>query len=162
MLGASRQSSPTPYALRLAQSDRVTWRFAFTGRPHGATETTTPPPTGCQPTGVEPNDNPGQATSLGSTPDTGNICVNDQDWYRITVPTGGARVRLTFSHAAGDLDLYVYNSSLAQVGESVSETDTETVEIATPGTYYAQVVAYPNGTGSNEAGYQIELLLGTS
>jgi hypothetical protein len=49
------------------------------------------------------NDTPETATKL-TAPLDAFICPLDDDWYRIDAPEG-ARVRIAFRHARGDLDL---------------------------------------------------------
>ncbi|GAG29591.1 unnamed protein product, partial [marine sediment metagenome] len=67
----------------------------------------------------------------------------DDDWYEIDVTSGEENliVDLTFTHAAGDIDLEVYDSGGALVANSYSTTDDEHIDtvLPSPGTYYLLV-----------------------
>jgi len=61
---------------------------------------------GCVEEAGEPNDSVAQATALGAGVLQGGVCDDEADHFRIR--HGGAwRLDLEFSHAEGDLDLYV-------------------------------------------------------
>jgi hypothetical protein len=74
--------------------------------------------------------------------------AND-DWFRFTAGgSGQADISAYFSHAAGDLDLYVYHASHALIGSSVSTDDDESVSISVVQgeTYYVLVAGYLGAT----------------
>ncbi|MGF1499245.1 MAG: pre-peptidase C-terminal domain-containing protein [Elainellaceae cyanobacterium] len=68
---------------------------------------------------------------------------NDQDWYEIAVESGFENLvaSLTFSQAAGNLDLFVFDEVGSLVAESVSITDNELIDVNLPsaGTYFLLV-----------------------
>ncbi len=67
----------------------------------------------------------------------------DNDWYEIYITPGDERliVTLTFSDAAGDIDLAVYDSGGSPVTDSESITDNEYIDyvLSSSGTYYLLV-----------------------
>lgn len=66
----------------------------------------------------------------------------DDDWYKIEITPGYERliVKLIFHHMEGDIDIQVYNSSLALMTESTSVEDGEFIDIILPsGQYYLKV-----------------------
>lgn len=70
------------------------------------------------------------------------ICAADRDWFS----TSTARtVRITFSHAAGDLDLAAYDASGARVATSQGTGDSEQVTVPAGGTF--EVYGYNGATG---------------
>lgn len=101
----------------------------------------------------EENDDLASATALPE--DTALDAVQlDDDWYHITVLPGFERViaDLTFSHADGDLDLELYDSSQTRIGAPAnSSTDNEriAVDVVTSGEYYLKVYNFAgNNTGN--------------
>ena len=102
----------------------------------------------------EPNNTLGTAT-----PTLENILYSgiqhDDDWYKIDVTPGFQNVvaTLTFSNAAGDLDLELYDSSGLYVTGVYSTTDNESLNIivGTSGTYYLKVISYPTGTDTGNS-----------
>ena len=76
----------------------------------------------------------------------------DEDWYQIEITEGFENlvVDLQFSHAAGDLDINVYDADGNYVTGASSSTDNELIDTILPssGTYYLQVQAYEDYTGS--------------
>lgn len=117
--------------------------------------TATPAPP-CEAVDREPN-NASAAAAL-NLPLCRNSVVNgtapvgdDEDYYRIVVPTAGTvTVRLTDMVAGANYQLLLYNAQVAQIGASqtagnANETITATL---TPGTYYIRVNA-PIHSGAN-------------
>ncbi len=94
---------------------------------------------------AEPNNAPTAATPLspGSLADL-RICEADEDWFTFTT-TGSFAARITFSHAAGDLDLQLLQNG-AVVQTSQGTTDTETVS-AGAGTFTLRVYGYAGAQG---------------
>ncbi|MBX3250903.1 MAG: hypothetical protein KF901_27240 [Myxococcales bacterium] len=78
----------------------------------------------------------------------GEICPGDEDWY--FAPEGG-EVVLTFSHAAGDLDLEAYDVEGRRLGVSNGVRDEERWGHDAP--FFIRVYGYAGATGS----YSIEL-----
>ena len=70
--------------------------------------------TPCDDDALEPNDSLAQATMLNTATEAdGRICPQDQDWFRATVPTSAANVKVSLIHYnAGDglLRLCLYQS----------------------------------------------------
>jgi hypothetical protein len=58
------------------------------------------------------------------------ICPNDADYF--VIPQGGV-VKITFSHAAGDLDMEGFNASGTSIGSSAGTTDSEQLTIPAGG-----------------------------
>ena len=77
----------------------------------------------------EDNDAAGRATPLGSGTFSGLwACPNDEDHYWLSVELGEVvTVDLDFSHAAGDVDLRLYNPGGGLVASSTSNGDDEHV-----------------------------------
>ena len=87
----------------------------------------------------EPNNSLGNATDLDTSPfNLGDqlriehnflsINDNDEDWFEYTAPEDGTlTVQALFSHALGDVDIFLHNSSGSQIASSVSSTDNETI-----------------------------------
>jgi len=67
----------------------------------------------------------------------------DYDWYEIYVTPGyeNVLVDLQFTHASGNMDLGLINSSLSLVAASTSSTDNEYIDIvvSSAGTYYIYI-----------------------
>ena len=100
---------------------------------------------------LEPNDVPEQASVLEpGTVVTGGICNEAPDFYQVDID-GAWRVDLAFSHAVGDLDVYVVDPSTGEplkngtqrVG-SESSTDDESFEHEGPATL--MVVGFQNAS----------------
>ncbi len=76
----------------------------------------------------------------------GEGIANDDDWYDIDVDPGDERllVELEFSHAAGDIDLELYDSNGTLLDSSISVTDNESIDynVASAGVYYLRVYPY--------------------
>lgn len=107
-----------------------------------------PPPPECTEEPGGPNDDIGGATPLSGAI-SGGICNSNADYYQVGV-AGAWRVDLTFSHAQGDLDLYVIDGS-SRVASSDSTTDDESVSWTGPA--IIEVLGYRGATAS----YQIAL-----
>jgi len=67
----------------------------------------------------------------------------DDDWYRIDIDPGTERLQVDceFTHAEGDIDIELYDSSGTYVTGSSSDTDNEFIDhaISSGGTYYIRV-----------------------
>ncbi len=105
---------------------------------------------------LEPNDSFGTATDLGSLGSyvQGGLNIqtsSDEDNYRFTaLYDTTATVDLSFVHANGDIDLYIYDDTYSQVAVSTSVDDNEHAEWqAVAGqTYYIRVVGYLDATNT--------------
>ncbi len=89
----------------------------------------------------------------------GVICVEDADWYKLTLTNASNSATFTLTFATGDLDLVVLGPDSASnyIGTGALEQDpevggTETVnlQMAQPGEYYVMVYRYQ--TAEEEAG----------
>lgn len=91
----------------------------------------------------EPNDTRATAKAVGAgTHGDLRVCTSDRDWFS----SGAARtVRITFSHAGGDLDLNAYDAAGNRVGQSQGTGDTEQVTVPAGGT--VEVFGYSGATG---------------
>lgn len=99
----------------------------------------------------EPNDAPASARAVtpGATI-SGRVCAGDRDHFAVTVPAGGAvTARLTFSHAAGDLDLELLGPTGQRLALSETITNEEVVSASglAAGTYVLHVYGYNGATG---------------
>ncbi|WP_230467851.1 hypothetical protein [Lujinxingia vulgaris] len=78
----------------------------------------------------------------------GAICTPDDDFYKIFVPEGcKLDSTLEFTHADGDLDLFLYNTAGSLDTSSTGATDTELVStgVVTDGGVYRLAVSGYNG-----------------
>ena len=78
------------------------------------------------------NEGPSTATPLGDSPlEGGVICAFTEDWYALEVAgQGSLSVTLRFEHAAGDLDLSLWDAAGERLlGESRTEAEVEVVTI---------------------------------
>jgi V8-like Glu-specific endopeptidase len=118
------------------------------------------------------NDGPAETDPVDPTPvDDGSIATarevgtpyvgayaideaGDEDFFAFTTSGGSIDVSLAFSHAAGDLDMYLLDASGSQVGSSTSVSDREQIVTSLgAGTYYVRVIGYSGATGD----YTLEL-----
>lgn len=81
-----------------------------------------PPPCSAPDDTLEENDDPANATAVpveGGTWETLRACPADSDVFRIPLRAGQAVViRATFTHADGDVDLYLYAPNTADLGHA--------------------------------------------
>ncbi|RAL20737.1 hypothetical protein DL240_15580 [Lujinxingia litoralis] len=82
----------------------------------------------------------------------GTICDASRDYYELTVPAGCQLSSvLEFSHAVGDLELALYDSTGAIIARSSSTSDREEVrltEVSTEEVYRLEVYGYDGATGA--------------
>jgi len=116
--------------------------------------TVTPQAQECTEDGNEPNDDPDHAVEASVTVPIENmmLCTNNEDWYDAYLFQGEKMIiDLTFSHAAGDLDLKLYDPDVTedalfehQLATSLSSDDNEHIEYDIPadGFYYMRVYGY--------------------
>ena len=103
---------------------------------------------------LEPNDSFAGATYLGTLGDRteSNLSIHtagNDDYFVMTARgTGTLRVDIEFTHADGDLDLYLYDSSLSALGSSTTATDDETVtsQVTAGEIYYLRVTGAADAT----------------
>ncbi len=106
---------------------------------------------------LEKNDAFPQATWLGQlgTAQIDNLSIHipeDQDFFRFQAKAVGiTEIDITFAHAAGNLDFFVYDNTLSEIARSDSTTDNESLKIPVQqdDLYYIQVVGYTGDTNSN-------------
>jgi hypothetical protein len=87
----------------------------------------------------------------------GTICPEDGDYVAIPMSGPGTiEVLLTFTHAAGDLDLELYDPSGARIADAASSTDDETLvqDVAGGGTYALRIFGFA-GAGNDYEGLVI-------
>ena len=77
----------------------------------------------------------------------------DDDWYYVYIVTGEGRIRIwcNFTHAQGDIDIYLYNSTGTLLCSSTGVVNNEYVDCDVPQCftrcdYYLQVVPYPSSS----------------
>ncbi len=99
----------------------------------------------------ENNDTFSTAANLGTLSalkTVSGLVMNDTtDWYKFTMnSTGGSSdfVKMTFTHALGDLDLELYSSAGRLLARSQGVTGTETISLQNrvAGTYYVRAYGY--------------------
>ncbi len=78
-----------------------------------------------------------------------HLICKDDDWYRVTLDDEYLYCDLSFSHADGDLDVAIYDSSHSLVDHARSTTDDESLRSSTPlsGEYFIRV--YKKGVGDD-------------
>ncbi|MBI5496897.1 MAG: trypsin-like peptidase domain-containing protein [Deltaproteobacteria bacterium] len=102
---------------------------------------------------LEPNNDTGSATTI-ARPFRGDgmfIAGNDRDVFRVTLSRATTlEVSMQFSHAAGDLDLYVFRAGqTGAVAQSAGVSDEETISIGlSAGTYFVMAIGYNGATGA--------------
>ncbi len=104
----------------------------------------------CGPDRFEPNDGAAAAAPLVAGAEEGLVvCPGDVDWFAVSIPDGGAvvDVAIAFAHAAGDLDLRVYDGAAGTsvpVATSATREDGEAVSVDMPvaGTLFVRVAGY--------------------
>ncbi|MEB3279522.1 MAG: PPC domain-containing protein [Lyngbya sp.] len=73
----------------------------------------------------------------------GLAIAKNPDWYKIQVSPGATSlsVELEFTHAEGNLNLYLYNAEGDRIARSTSKTDNESINLDSPdaGVYYIKV-----------------------
>ena len=69
--------------------------------------------------------------------------VGDRDWFKVAT---ARTVRVSFSHAAGDLDVAAYDAAGARVGQSQGTGDVEQVTVPAGGT--VEIYGYNGATGA--------------
>ena len=117
------------------------------------------------PDGYEANDSFETASDLGSPSNFAveNLTIHESgndDYYSFVAGlTGSANVRVMFSYAAGDLDLYIYDAGFSPVFQSTGTVDYETATfpITAGQTYYFKVVGY---AGAINGSYALSLAQG--
>ena len=75
--------------------------------------------------------------------------ADDEDYFRVTATdTGDLTFKLDFDHAAGDLDMRVYDADQNQLAISQSVTNTESVTVAAQAgeQFYVRVYGYNDAT----------------
>jgi hypothetical protein len=91
----------------------------------------------------EPNDSAAAAATVAAgTQGDLRVCAADRDWYRVAT---ARTVRVTFSNAAGDLDVNAYDAAGNKVGSSAGTGDSEQVTVPAGGT--VEVFGYSGATG---------------
>lgn len=99
--------------------------------------------------GYEPNDQLAGAIAvqLPFASVDARVAAGDLDHYRFTAP-GARTIRLSFQHAAGDLDLYALDEAGAVLGRSVGTTDVEEIALNAVGNVVIRVIGYRGAVGS--------------
>jgi hypothetical protein len=120
--------------------------------------------------GMEPDDGPSDATTIAyptmNTPTvvSGAVCslpAIEGDWYKFTATAAGQlRVSATWSDAAADLDLLVYNSMGQVVGNGQAGgagPEAALATIAAAGDYYVEVYQYEPEAAAAATAYSLRL-----
>lgn len=97
----------------------------------------------------EPNDERTESVRLyPPTEIPATACASDEDWYRVTVSSGCTlELAVDFSHAEGDLDVELRDSSDAILASSRTSTDDEELSFTATSftTAYARVFVFQGG-----------------
>ncbi|HMP79080.1 MAG TPA: lysyl oxidase family protein [Pirellulaceae bacterium] len=109
----------------------------------------------------EPNNSFAAATPLGVFSHYHEVGLSihnstDQDYFRIGSPEHGEfDVHLNFTHALGNLDMFIYDHNQNLIASSTSQTDNEEIHFhAHPGEWYYVVV---RGVGGATNGYELQI-----
>ena len=81
-----------------------------------------------------------------------SICPGDQDWFEMRVVGNRAvSVQIAFSHAAADLDLYMFDEDGVLVASSDTLADVESINYlpSAGGTRFVQVVAFDSSAAGS-------------
>lgn len=102
---------------------------------------------------MEPNERPAEAPALALpfVMQQGLRIADgaDVDYYAFDTDGSPRRITLTFSHAVGDLDLFVEDAEGIVVATSNGTTDQERFEQAFgPGRYFIKVIGYASASGA--------------
>ncbi len=106
----------------------------------------------------EENDTQATATNLGTSTSRqvlSNLVMADSaDWFRFTTSgtgTSSSYVAISFTHAQGDLDMELVNSSGAVLARSNGVTNSESISLngLAAGTYYVRVYGYNGARNPN-------------
>ncbi len=112
---------------------------------------------GCTDDGYEDNDSFAGASAISAgTINNLQICSGDEDYFSFSVSEGAnVQVDITFTHASGNLSLYLYNPAQSLLDIATTSTDNETVSgTGLPaGTYYTRVI----GASGAENDYNLTL-----
>jgi V8-like Glu-specific endopeptidase len=116
--------------------------------------------TACPDDAYEENDSFAAARAIAPGNYRGlRICVDDEDWFYTSVPEGhDLRVTTSFQHAAGNLDLRLYDKNGTLRASSTSSTDGESAALEPvpfAGNYYVRV----NGVSHATNAYELSLTL---
>ena len=121
----------------------------------------------CQPDAMEPNnfidnaklieDNQTDGTPIANL----SICPEDKDYYAVLLGCGESLAAgINFTHANGDLDLYLLDEGGFSLDQSAGEADFETVALAGSSKedfYYVVVEGYPLESAENS--YSMDVLI---
>ncbi|MCP4872219.1 MAG: hypothetical protein GY898_26245, partial [Proteobacteria bacterium] len=106
--------------------------------------TITTAPTSCAVDTLEPNDTLGAAAPvLNQSYPTLSACSADSDWYSISASNGDTLgVDLAFTHAEGDINLFLVDSGGNDLDSSETTTDNESIaySVTSNGVYFIEVV----------------------
>jgi len=100
----------------------------------------------------EDNDTLSTARQISFPFSNSSLKSYDEDWYKVYLGAVGETIDVTinFTHANGDLDLELYNSSGTRIDYSTSTSNQEIVSytISSSGYYYIRVFGYQGATNS--------------
>lgn len=111
---------------------------------------------------LEQNDEPAAAVDVTTGSLAGlTACADDYDFFAFSLEAGAAlQIDVAFTHAEGDIDVFVLDNELRVVASSTGVTDTEQVVYVADvsGTYYARVFLYSDA-GSAGSTYSVTFTL---
>jgi|GEM_PF-546582 len=101
---------------------------------------------------AEPNNSRADASDLpfpGSVSGVAIDSAGDIDFYRVVHAGGRIDIQLDFTHADGDLDLFMYSEGGSQLADSQGVTNQERIAgTLAAGTYFIRVIGYGSATGA--------------
>jgi hypothetical protein len=109
-------------------------------------------PPSCTEDGFEDNDTREAAHVLTAGTVAAATCGGDEDWFSFAADGRALTVTLSFSSAAGDLDLEITDAAGTVLGSSNGTSDTETATVTTVSgqRYDVRVYGYRDAEGSYE------------
>ena len=99
----------------------------------------------------EPNDTRAGATvvQLPFSSQDASIDANDDDVFTFTSDGRSLTIRMTCSHAQGDLDMYVYDATGAELARSIGTSGVELISQGFPaGAVFVRVIGYREARGA--------------
>ena len=102
---------------------------ASVGNDYALTSTVVPAPTGCTDDALEDNDTESEARAISTATGTLRVCPFDRDFYSVSFSAGETvRISALFSHASGDIDMRLLDSTGVGVATAISSDDDELLE----------------------------------
>jgi len=107
-------------------------------------------PAGCTEDPFEENDSSAAAATVAAGDHAAAVCSGDDDWFSVAADGRPLTITISFTHADGDLDLELTDTSGAVLGSSNGTSNTESVTLTTVSgrRYLVHVYGYRGAEGS--------------